>query len=459
MNYAIGKHIFLQHPYMQQEDAVGENEYYKRKKIFLEEANLLSGKKISFRAIAQKEIEKSIYDIKQVLFEVTEKCNLNCVYCTFGELYNGNEERIKERRSLKKEDAIKLLEYLYPVWKERELKGLSQKIMIGFYGGEPLMNFPVIEAIIQWAKGHATQQLTFDFMLTTNGLLLNKYMVFLIKHGFKIGISLDGDEENMSYRIDHKGHNCFQQVFNNTMAVKENHPDFFDKNVEFLTVLHNKNSVEQASHFCLTNFNKAPSCSDLNDTGIQPQKREQFTKMSEIIPMEFSKKTIKSMMKSEARFKEVIDFLHFFSRFHFYGYNELLHKDERIDIKRFPTGVCIPFSMKIYMTINGNLYPCERLDACFTMGNIHDKNVLNVAQIASQINQYFDNISPVCTVCERKFACKRCLFHVDDIQEDTPQCKEVANHIVFGNIVSSVVARCKKHPDLYRKIMKRKFSE
>jgi uncharacterized protein len=69
---------------------------------------------------------------------------------------------------------------------------------------------------------------------------------------------LDGDEENMSYRLDHNGKNCFNQVFDNVMIVKKEHPVFFDKNVSFLTVLHNKNSMEQASHFCITHFNKMP---------------------------------------------------------------------------------------------------------------------------------------------------------------------------------------------------------
>lgn len=458
MNYITSKHIFLQHPNMQQENIEGENEYYKKKKIFFEKYNLISGKKISYRNIEKNEIEKSINDIKQVLFEATEKCNLNCVYCAYGELYSGNEERLKERRSMRKEDAIKLLEYLYPIWKKRTQKGLPQKIIIGFYGGEPLMNFPLIESIVQWTKEHTINQLKFEFQLTINGLLLKKYMNFLVKHDFKIGISFDGDEENMSYRIDHKGKNCFKQVFDNVMAIKKEYPVFFDRNVDFFTVLHNKNSIEQASHFCLNNFNKLPSYSRLNDNNIHPKKKELFSKMKEMGTVELSKETIKSMMKSEAKFSEIIRFLQFFSGFHFYGYNNLLHKDEKNEVKWLPAGVCIPFSKEIYMTINGNLYPCERLDACFSFGNIHDKNVLNVEKIASQYNQYFQNVSSVCTICERKFACKRCLFHIDGIQGNNPQCNDIADYAMFEDIVSSVIARCKKHPELYRKIMKRKFS-
>jgi uncharacterized protein len=458
MNYITGKHIFLQHPYMQQESVEAKDKYYKRKKLFFEEADLLSDKEISFRDIGKKEIEKTIYDIQQVIFEVTEKCNLNCVYCTYGELYAGNEERIKEKRNLKKEDAFKLLEYLYPVWKEREQKGLFQKIMIGFYGGEPLLNFSIIEDIVQWAKKHTTKRLPFAFTLTTNGLLLDKYIDFLAKHDFIITLSFDGDEENMSYRMDHKGRNCFKRVFNNVMDVKKNHPIFFNKNVDFSTVLHNKNSVEQASFFCMTHFNKIPFCSNLNDNNIHPQKREQFAEINETSTIKLSKKTIKSMMVFEARFSETINFLRFFSGFNFYSYNSLLYKDSMNEVKRFPTGVCIPFSIKIYMTINGDLLPCERLESRFTMGNIHDTNILDTEQIAFRYNQYFKNILPVCTACERKFSCKKCLFHIEGIQGNKPQCKDKTDYAMFENMVSSVIARCKKHPELYRKIMKRKFS-
>ena len=454
MNYIAGKHVFLQHPQMQH----GTVEYYKRKKLFLEKANLLSGKKVSFRNIDKTEIEKSIYNIQNVIFEVTEKCNLNCVYCAYGELYSGNEGRIKEKRNLKKKDAVKLLEYLYHIWKERERMGVSQKIMIGFYGGEPLMNFSLIEDVVQWAEEHATNQLKFAFSLTINGLLLNKYIDFLVKYDFNVGVSLDGDEENMSYRLDHKGENCFKRVFGNVMAVKKEYPVFFDKNVDFLTVLHDKNSVEQASHFCMTHFHKMPFCSNLNDIGIHPQQRELFSKMNKIDPIKPSKEIIKSMMNSETRFSETIYFLQLFSGFHFYGYNDLLQKDEKNEVKKFPAGACIPFSRKIYMTINGDLYPCERLDNCFAMGNIHDNSILDAEQIALQYNQYFQNISPTCTVCERKFACKRCLFHIEGIQENNPQCNNVADYVEFEHIVSSIITMCKNHPALYRKIMKQKFS-
>jgi uncharacterized protein len=455
-SYIAGKHIFIRHPNFQLKDVeVKNDDYYKKKRKFLEETNLLSGNKILFRDIHKKEIEKSIENIQQVVLEVTEKCNLNCVYCTYGELYSGNEERLKEKHHLKKETAIKLLEHLYPIWKEREQTGLVQQIMIGFYGGEPLLNFTLIEEIVQWIKERTTPQLSFRFHITTNGLLLNRYIAFLVKNDFTTSISLDGDEENMSYRIDHKGKNCFEQVYKNIIAVKKEYPDFFEKNVFFIAVLHNKNSVEQACSFCMTCFNKIPLCSSLNDSGIGSQKNALFLEMKETIPIKLSKKTQKEILRKGIGLTGVINFIRFYSGFHFYGYNELLSKEEDNEKKKIPTGVCFPFSKKIYMTINGNLYPCERLDNCFSLGNIHIPNVLNAEQIVYLYNQYFQNILPTCTTCERKFSCNKCLFCIDNIQENKPQCNSIMNQEEFNNMVKSIVTEFKKNPELYRIIMKR----
>jgi len=454
-NNIIGKHIFIQHPKLQEGDIEVVNSYYKKKKKFLEESNLLFSKEIIFRNINTKEIEKSIYNIKQVVFETTEKCNLNCVYCAFGDLYSGNEERLKSKRHLKKEDAIKLLEYLYPIWKAREQVGLPLKILIGFYGGEPLLNFPLIEAIVQWAKEHTTVHLEFRFQITTNGLLLDKYIVFLVEHDFMTYISLDGNEKNMEYRVDHKGKNCFKHVYSNILEAKNNYPDFFNTNVNIMSVLHNRNSVEQTVSFCMTQFNKIPNCSRLNDSGIASQKRALFTEMSEVVHQKPSKKTEKAMMKVGAGLTESIHFLMTFSGFHFYDYNELLYKNKMNNNRRVPTGVCIPFSREVYMTINGNLYPCERLDACFSMGNIHDTIVFDIEQITSRLNQYLKNISPSCSICERNYYCDKCLFHIDEIQGNNPKCNNIMNKNKFHEMISSIIAICRKHPELYRKIMKR----
>jgi hypothetical protein len=89
------------------------------------------------------------------------------------------------------------------------------------------------------------------------------------------------------------------------------------------------------------------------------------------------------------------------------------------------------------------------------MGNIYDTTVLDTAQMATRYNQYFNNIAPACTACERNFSCNKCLFHIDNVQEKQPQCNNIMNREMFNEMVESTIATFKKHPELYRIIMKR----
>jgi len=195
-------------------------------------------------------------------------------------------------------------------------------------------------------------------------------------------------------------------------------------------------------------------CAKLNDNGVHPQKKALFSEMSET-SIKTSNKTTKAMMKVGTGLNESIIFLRFFSGFHFYDYNDLLRKGNKNEIRRVATGVCMPFSRSIYMTINGNLYPCERIGSCFAMGNIHDKSVLDAEQIASRYHQYFENILPTCTACEKKLLCDQCLFYIDEVQGSKPHCNKMINQEQFNEMVASSISIYKKYPSLYRTIIKR----
>ena len=42
---------------------------------------------IKFRLIDGREIEKQFANIRNIVFEVTDSCNLKCAYCGYGDLY------------------------------------------------------------------------------------------------------------------------------------------------------------------------------------------------------------------------------------------------------------------------------------------------------------------------------------------------------------------------------------
>ena len=56
--------------------------------------------------------------------------------------------------------------------------------------------------------------------MTTNGILLDRYFDFLVKHNFRLLVSLDGNYEASSYRVTASGRNVFHQIQKNLMLLK-----------------------------------------------------------------------------------------------------------------------------------------------------------------------------------------------------------------------------------------------
>ena len=46
----------------------------------------------TFVNINKRTLEYNLFYLSQLIFEVTEKCNLNCAYCAFSDLYNIRRE-------------------------------------------------------------------------------------------------------------------------------------------------------------------------------------------------------------------------------------------------------------------------------------------------------------------------------------------------------------------------------
>ena len=104
-----------------------------------------------------------------IVFEMTEDCNLSCNYCIYGKLYSHYSQRTDSQLSF---DKIKLILDNY-IDRNKILGELS------FYGGEPLMSINEIKKTVEYAKTFSTKSSAFSYRMTTNGLLINKYIDYL----------------------------------------------------------------------------------------------------------------------------------------------------------------------------------------------------------------------------------------------------------------------------------------
>ena len=198
--------------------------------------------------ITPEHVLSNLANLPQLVFEVTDACNLKCKYCAYGEFYGDFDKR--EDKMLPVSKAIRLIDFLNQYWNSERNTSAMSFMYISFYGGEPLMNFNFIREIVEYVETRLScPHRKFLFSMTTNAILLHRYMDYLVEHNFHILVSLDGNEKNDSYRVDHNGNCSFERVVRNVDLLREKYPDFFDKNVNFNSVFHNRSTIEEVYRF------------------------------------------------------------------------------------------------------------------------------------------------------------------------------------------------------------------
>ena len=410
----------------------------------------------NFTYLKPNAVEKQIENLSQLTFEVTDACNLCCKYCGYGEYYDGYDTR--EDKFLSLEQAIAILEYMAEKWSSKYSSSYKKNTYISFYGGEPLMNIKFIKEVVAWINCRNISHCQFVFTMTTNAILLNKHIDFLVEHNFKILVSLDGNEYNNSYRVDKQGKNSFEKIMRNLSFVKEKYPDFFSKNITFNSVLHDRSSHDAIFRFFKETFDKLPSIAEINPMNIKSDKIEEFSKVfkSKIdsISQSNSKEALQQeLFMNDTQINNLCTYIHWHSGNVFKTYNDLLTSEK--NKQWIPTGTCLPFEKKMFVTVNGKILPCERISHEYALGSIENgKVLLDFEAIAQKYNVWYEQYIPQCTDCYADHTCKQCMFYNPHLNT-TCVCPHIMNKIEFDRYVKNQYAFLAENPYLYREIMEK----
>lgn len=430
--------------------------YYIEKYAYLQEHGFFTETKVAkFETVTESMVTEGIIQNSQIVFEVTDSCNLSCTYCGYGDLYEVFD--VRNHNNIKIRSAKKFLKYIYDL----KLKSNKNKLMIGFYGGEPLLNINFIKEVIEFANElNVEKKMEIEYSTTTNATLIHKYIDFLVANNFSILISLDGNEANHSYRVfGENGKNSFQKVIGNIDMIQRDYPEYFVKRISFNAVLHNRNSVKEVYDFIHTRYHKIPVISGLLSSGIKPEKKEVFANMyhevrdseadyheeSEMIPGTHSE----SIVYSELR-----DFLKQLSiNYYMSNITSLFDSGE----KYFPTDTCLPFSLKMFLTAHDRLLPCERINHKYYLGEVNEKVQIDTHKIADQYNSYYDHFKKVCQNCYTYRFCGLCLYRIKNLDKlDTEEfvCDRFCDQKDFATRLHRVFSFFEKYPEDYFHILK-----
>ena len=142
------------------------------------------------------------FPLNTMVLNVTNQCNLACTYCyEYGEdkivdTANGQQAEVHDRGDGARERRVPAAGERPPI------------AHLTFFGGETLLNFPVLQSTIAYARRRAAETgKEIDFSLTTNATLLRPDIIeFLAENGVGVTISIDGPREMQDkFRVFHNG--------------------------------------------------------------------------------------------------------------------------------------------------------------------------------------------------------------------------------------------------------------
>lgn len=141
--------------------------------------------------------------IKMLVLSLTGQCNFACKYCYAAE-HDGS--------MLKVDDAIKAVNLA---------AGSGEKFVIQFSGGEPLLNFECLKAVVKYVQDN---NLPAVLQIQTNGSLMTDEMAqYLFKNKVAIGVSLDGRPNiNDKLRLTKAGDGATSSILYGLEVLKRN---------------------------------------------------------------------------------------------------------------------------------------------------------------------------------------------------------------------------------------------
>ena len=352
--------------------------------------------------------DKLSHGVEKITLQVTQQCNLRCKYCTYSET-NVAGQRVHSPKVMSWETAKAGVDFLV-----RHSENAAD-VNIGFYGGEPLLQFNLIKKVVAYAEEELYGK-GVTFSITTNGTIFTDEIIqFFMEHKIFILISLDGPSEmHNANRIFKDGKSgTFEKIEENMKYISENFPALLKK-ISFNTVLDPSREYDCINSFFMEywmfqeTIGTVASMVDTSYKDYDVQFSTEFVKQNMYEQFKIFMLHIGRLRENElSKFTLASD-----------GLNQYFLKNhgtaQEIPDVCAPSGPCLPGQSRLFMNVDGDFYPCERVSesSCATyIGNVTDgfdyeciRQVLNVGAISAEH----------CKNCWALLHCGLCIKHCDE---------------------------------------------
>lgn len=347
-----------------------------------------------------------------LVLELTQQCNFRCEYCVYSGHYKYERKHQNTKMSKKTIDTVV----------DKYFKTEQSPDYVSLYGGEPLLQFPLIQYLVQKIEETGKHP---EYAMTTNGsLVLNDSIAqFLVEKKVRLTISYDGLNHDL-YRKTVNHEQTSEMVFKALELLKRIDEDYFKEYISLsITLSPPYQLAENAKYF---NSHKLLSQLRLLVNTVNDQDSDFF----DSIDMKKEKQKLSDDYRVLA--EEFIKMDGFGKPFHKALFADaMLRIEDRVmslQTKAYPPGPCTPGKNRLFITATGNKYMCERVGNYGCLGNIED-NEKPIELYHSVLTDFKECITPYCKECLYVRMCDACysLFRESDHMADDNRIKDICN--------------------------------
>jgi uncharacterized protein len=335
----------------------------------------------------------------KLLLNVTESCNLRCVYCVYSGLYDFRRTHTNEVMSA--EVAHRAIERFV------EDTRMTPYNYVSFYGGEPLLHFDRVLDMIDHYRSICPDKRT-TFHIDTNATLLSRHIMDrVIEDDLYLQISLDGPKEiHDRYRVFRNGAGTFDTIMKNMHAIRGIDDQYYRGRIGIsLTIAPPYRLAEIDEFFAEEDLPRAAlMCNfvDPHDTDFYELYCDQERDMAELgrqlddLKMSYIKARIEGREPTPLA-RGLFD-------------NEIVrfHRRSRAPMNGFfpPNGICAPGVRRFFVSTPGDIFPCERVGEAFKLGTVFEG--IDQERAFGIVDEYICQSEPICSSCWALRICGIC---------------------------------------------------
>lgn len=351
------------------------------------------------------------HGLTQLMLTVTLQCNMRCTYCLCSDQYPQYPSYADEVMTW--DTAQTALDYFIAHTPSADAgrPGDTERNWVSFYGGEPLLEFGLIQRCVAYAEEKAPGR--FGYHITTNGTLLDTEVAdFLAQHNVEIEVSVDGPAfVHDARRKLADGGGSLHTILENLRYIRDTYPAYYGTLVMW-SMVHDPQNTSAVAEFLAANDLTPPrvlvswqlaidgleSCDGVppvDDTDVA----RRYSRLLDIARV----KKLKAFTPSETvasglwRVRRTLRRVYRRSLARPRSAKDWLH-----------AGPCLPGVQRLYVAPDGALYPCHMTPhrARFAIGTVDDGIDLSAA--CTLMNDLYKLTSSQCAECWAVRLCSTC---------------------------------------------------